>query len=115
MPLGNLGKRVSQLLVNTVKGAGDIGRTAIEVSRSNVVDALRGVRDVVKETSGLAGDAVAGVIHAASQIGGELGSAAKGAAVGTIRGVDSNGYSYAVPMASERIGWTGRCSPKCAR
>ena len=74
MPLGNVGKKVSDALTQTTRGAEDVSKNITEVVRSNVVEGLRGARDIAVETSGLAGDAVAGAIHAGNRAGGELGS-----------------------------------------
>lgn len=52
MALGDLGKKVSEALSQTIKGVGDVSKSAIEVTRSNVAEGLRGVRDVVTEASG---------------------------------------------------------------
>ena len=65
--LGDLGKKVSGALVDTIKGAGDVVGATTEVTRKTLVEALKATRDVVNETSGLAGDTVTGAIHAANR------------------------------------------------
>jgi hypothetical protein len=47
MALGDLGKRISDALAKTVKGAGDVVGITVEVTRSNLAGSLRGTRDVL--------------------------------------------------------------------
>ncbi|HSE83586.1 MAG TPA: hypothetical protein VLB01_03470 [Thermodesulfobacteriota bacterium] len=77
-PRENIGAKIRNAFVGTVKSAGDVVGSTIELTRKTTVTTLQGVRDVVKETSGLATDTMIGVIRAANEVGTELGSTTKG-------------------------------------
>ncbi|UCC60103.1 MAG: hypothetical protein JSV02_10325, partial [Dehalococcoidia bacterium] len=87
MALGSLGKQVSNVLSETIKGMGDIGKATIEATRGNLVVGLRSARDVARESTGLMGDTIAGAIEAANKVGAELGTTAKGAVIGSIQAI----------------------------
>ena len=84
MALGTLGRKVSDALSQSIKGAGDLGQSTIELARTTVVEGLHGAGDIVSATVDVTSDTLAGAIHAAGQVGAELGTTVKGAVVGTI-------------------------------
>ena len=78
MPLGRIGATFRDAIVGTLEGVGDVVGTTIEVTRSNSVNALRGVSDIGTEASSVVMDGVSGVVQGAIQVGSDVGSSSKG-------------------------------------
>lgn len=87
MPVGAVGKRISDALIGLITGARDVVETTVEVTRDTTVRTLRGVRGKKTEAPRVAQEAVEGAIRAGSEAGTELNSVAKGAMIGVIEGV----------------------------
>ena len=86
MVLGNIGRTIRDSITGTITGAGDVLENTVSAAREVTVGALSGTRVAFNELQGLVTDVMKGTIQATGGVGAELGSTAKGAVIGVIRG-----------------------------
>lgn len=79
------GKMVTDAVSQTIRSLGEIGQSTIKVIFSTAVAGLHSIREVVTETTYLAGDNLANTISATRTKGAAIGCTGKGALIGTIQ------------------------------
>ena len=87
MPHKGAAKRISEGLIALLRETGDAVGGTIEFTRRVTVDTLRNARNRKDKAPDVTREAVSGAIQAGSHAGSELGSVAKGAVIGVIRGL----------------------------